>query len=264
MLRHLTIAVLGAVALMLALPFTALADDTAALQRASERGRMLYDFDQAAWVGTDALQRDIPDLAASHIGGWIVEYRSGLAHVIFYRTDTPQPTALYVADVHGRTLASAHRLGPGEDATLTPVELRMIAARAIAKQQPRPQCVNAPTNTVVLPPRQAGDPISVYMLTPQVKTGDYPAGGHYEIDVADNGSVIFTRRFTNTCIMLGASPSDGNGKPVAAFLTHLLDPTPTEIHVYLSLWMGQPLYVSTGPDRVWEVNGDHIRLVAGK
>ena len=41
-------------------------------------------------------------------------------------------------------------------------------------------------------------------------------------------------------------------------ITHLLDPSPTEIHVFISLQARKPLYVSTGRDSVWCVDGAHI------
>ena len=49
-----------------------------------------------------------------------------------------------------------------------------------------------------------------------------------------------------------------------AGVTHLLDPYPTEIHVFLSLWMGKPLYVMTGPETVWIVDQGKIRRSKGR
>ena len=44
-------------------------------------------------------------------------------------------------------------------------------------------------------------------------------------------------------------------------VTHLLDPLPTEIHVFTSLASSLPLVVGIR-GRAWEVNGRQIRIVA--
>jgi hypothetical protein len=45
-------------------------------------------------------------------------------------------------------------------------------------------------------------------------------------------------------------------------VTHLLDPVPTEIHMFTSLTSGLPLFVGIGdPPRMYEVSNRGIRLV---
>ena len=46
---------------------------------------------------------------------------------------------------------------------------------------------------------------------------------------------------------------------MAFMLTHLLDPTPTEIHVFLSRCTASPLYVMTEAGN-WLVDGAEIKL----
>jgi hypothetical protein len=61
----------------------------------------------------------------------------------------------------------------------------------------------------------------------------------------------------------------GEGKPAAVVVTQVLDVVPTEIHVFMSLTMGLPVYVETpaalSPPstefRTWKVDGDRISLV---
>jgi hypothetical protein len=138
----------------------------------------------------------------------------------------------------------------------------MISARQVAAQQGKTPCGASTFNTVVLPPASPSDVVAVYLLTPQLKTGEYPAGGHYEVDVAADGSVAASRAFTRSCLTLGRPPPSPGMRPSAMFLTHLLDPTPTEIHVYLSLWSKETLFVGIQAPalRVWEVNGSTISL----
>jgi hypothetical protein len=240
------------------------ADETAALQRASARGQAIYAYDQAAWVATDEMLRQLPD-EATHPhggGGWVVEARGGSLRVVFYHAGAGEPRAFFTADVTGGRVVSSHVLQPGDDGRLSPLDLRMIAARQVAAQQGKTPCGAATFNTVVLPPASPGGAVVVYLLTPQLKTGEYPAGGHYEVDVAADGSVASSRPFTRSCLTLGGPAPAPDMRPAGMFVTHLLDPTPTEIHVYLSLWSKETLFVGTQAPalRVWEVNGSTISL----
>ena len=79
----------------------------------------------------------------------------------------------------------------------------------------------------------------VYLL-PVVEDGDrVPLGGAWRIDVHD-GQVVAQRAFTQGCIAL-----DNQGGDDAFVVSHLLDPIPTEIHVFWSLWADKPMFVTT-------------------
>jgi hypothetical protein len=239
-----------------------------ALRRAAERGDLIYDLDQAGSVSTDELLKQLPDPASSGIAGWIVEARGDRLDVTYYRSDHDRYTAAFTAQVQGKAVVASHMLAAGENARLTPVEIRMIQAREIAKRQNVQPCTAGAMNTVVLPPAAPDDPISVYVLTAQVKTGEYPAGGHYEFDINAQGDVVSSRKFTYSCLSL-SSRAPGGSTPAGLVLTHMLDVTPTEIHVYLSKLSRLPVYVltpvsrpaSSDAHRIWAVNGDRIELV---
>ena len=48
-------------------------------------------------------------------------------------------------------------------------------------------------------------------------------------------------------------------------ITHLLDPIPTEAHVFWSLWARKPMYVATPPNgTIWVVDDGKIKLVERK
>lgn len=139
--------------------------------------------------------------------------------------------------------------------------LALEAARAaiIADGSARP-CAPRPFNTVVLPPDRADGPIPVYFLTPQTSTETIPFGGHYEIDVDASGKAGSIRRFTNSCLNMPTQPKAPPGaKPEALFVTHLLDPVPTEIHVFNSLALGMPVMVGIASTKtIWPVQGSMI------
>jgi hypothetical protein len=47
-------------------------------------------------------------------------------------------------------------------------------------------------------------------------------------------------------------------------VNRLLDPVPTEIHVFASYSLRMPVFVATPEKRVWEVQGSKITLSAAK
>ena len=262
------IAAIAAAVLALCAGFRAYAltaEETSALQRAADRGKLIYAYDQAASVATDELQLKNPTAADHYRGGWVVEDRGRTLHVVFYDISTGEPRAYFTADVDVGKVVSSHILTAADDGRLPPLDLRMINAVLIAVRLGQRPCGAAPFNTVALPPETPNGAIVVYLLTPQTTAGEYPAGGHYEVDVAADGSVLASRSFTRGCITLGGKPPTADSRPAAMFLTHLLDPTPTEIHVYLSFLSREPIFVGTqNPQRVWEVAGADIHLVQPK
>ena len=242
------------------------------LDRAIKRGDMIYAYDQAGWHGTDDLMAKakaagVWDTLAPTIGGWIVDGDKHKPTAIFY-DKSEQPKAVYIAsfDEDGEKLVSSRLLGPGDDRTIAPDRLKLIAARnagrAAFAAAKLPRCSESPYNTVVLPPETPGGPTLVYLLTPQTQKDNYPVGGHYLIEIAADGTAGAPRPFTKSCIALGAP--DGK-KPVALVVSHLLDPVPTEIHVFTMRAARLPLYVATSQNgKIWAieyVNGTRIRML---
>lgn len=238
------------------------ANDQALVDRAIARGDMLYAYDQAAWHGTDDLQAKakaagIWDKLAPTIGGWIVD-GSAAEPVLVFIDKSDKPQAIYTARFadNGTRLVDSKILGPGDDRSISPARMTMVAAlRAARAEAARAQlgsCANAPFNSVVLPPETPGGPTLVYLMTPQTQNGVWPVGGHYLIEVKSDGTIGSTRPFTKSCISTGERPAGSSS--VAFTLSHLLDPVPTEIHVFTMLASRMPIYVVTTQNkRLWIV-----------
>ena len=65
------------------------------------------------------------------------------------------------------------------------------------------------------------------------------------------------RAFTKSCSAVPIdSPKAKDAKSPILTITHLLDPTPTEIHVFSSLVARMPVMVATGTRKIWAVDGD--------
>lgn len=240
------------------------AAEEAAVRLAADRGALIYAYDQAAWHGTDDLKAKLPDYA-SKVGGWIVDGPAEAAQLVFYDEDEADPEAVYVADFRGRELTSGRLLGPADDRTLSPARKAMIAAKRVAVEalvsRKATKCKPETFNTVVLPPAAPGGATLVYFLTPQTDVKAIPMGGHYRVEVGADGRAGKPRAFAKSCLEMPFEDEKGE-RPVALLITHLLDRTPTEIHVFSSLAVGLPIYVSTTQSkRLWSVEGSRIEPV---
>ncbi|MDP1736173.1 MAG: hypothetical protein Q8L23_01900 [Caulobacter sp.] len=227
-----------------------------ALGLALARGKLIYSYDQAAWVSTDTMLVELPRSGQAKVAGWIVEPKGEMLTATYYGLRGATPFPVYSADVVDNKVAASTVYDLGEPAVLSQAQQAIIKARATAMGSEFAACANAPFNTVVLPPETEGGPWLVYLLTPQVQNGVYPFGGHFLVEIGANGDVVASRRFTRACMNMPVGANDGSFPGI----THNLDPTPTEIHVFLSLWLKKTLYVMT-EHGAWSVEGGRIRLL---
>lgn len=259
----------GFVAASLLLGQTALSKagdiDPAAVQRAMKRGTTMFWFDRAAWVSSDDLASRLSAERLSEIGGWIVTPFERGYHVDYFGKGQAEQQVIYSTDVDGRTLSQQMIYpasgGPVLKGTAAQMAHALSLARdELAKRTDWQPCTPANFNTIVLPPDDDGT-VSVYFLTPQTESDSFPFGGHYEIDIATDGHVTSARAFTRACITVKKEAQAGS-KPAALFLTHILDPQPTEIHVFEQFGTGVPLYVGiAAPRSVWKIENGQVGQV---
>lgn len=237
--------------------------DLAAAVAESERlGELIYRHDQAAWLATDAAFTLRQFKKDKRVRGWIVEEgEQGLAvSFVGARGDAP-PEALYRAliSTNGMISGPIDALDPSQP--LTPTELAMFNARKVAWATPLDLCAKT-YNTVVFPDVHGEEKTwAVYLLPGSTDAAVVPAGGNYRIDVAFDGSkVVSTRPFTKACMNL-RKETQGKEEAAGLMLTHLLDPAPTEIHVFLSLSNRVPLWVLTTQNQyLWRVERGKARV----
>jgi hypothetical protein len=235
-------------------------EERAQLDWVFARGHLIYVLDRAAWVATDDMRARIPDAETRDMRGWVVEPDGAAQVVTFFGGPQDAPVAHYRGRVeHGRVVSS-EVFGDDSLPPLTLMQRRLASALDAVRSQSRMRCVNQTFNSVAIPPDPADAPIDVYFLTPQIRANEWPGGAHYRYTVAANGTVLSSRAFTNTCITLGGGLGS-NERVEALFITHLLDPLPTEIHVF-TMWTSRlPLGVGTqNPDRTWWISSQGIEL----
>ncbi|HEX9933041.1 MAG TPA: hypothetical protein VGB08_09390 [Allosphingosinicella sp.] len=237
--------------------------DRQAIAFAEARGRLLFALDRAAWVATDDFVARVRNYRDLGVRGFVVEREGEGYAVTFYGGAGPAPVAFYRGLVRSHRVRSRQVFAAAARPALTPAQRRLVAAREAALAANRnPPCEEAPFNTAIIPPATPDGPIDVYLLTPQLRDGAWPAGGHYRVTVGVDGRVGGERAFTNSCLLMDPRNGPGGGSAAAMLVTHLLDSVPTEIHVFTALTSRVPLYVGIDdPPRLFEVSGSGIRLV---
>ena len=234
-----------------------------AIDFAVARGRLLYGVDRAAWVATDDMQSKMRDWRSAGMRGYVVERDGDGFQVMFYGGPADAPVGFYRARVAGHRIVSSEVFPTAARPPLTPLQRRLVTAReAAAAATGRRPCGSGPFNVAVIPPDAADGPVDVYLMTPQQRAGDYPFGGHFRVTVAADGSVASERAFTNSCLTIRGEGTPGS-RDGAMVVSHLLDPVPTEIHVFTSLSAGVPVMVVIADSgRVYGVAGDEVMMVA--
>jgi hypothetical protein len=235
--------------------------EQAQLDAAVARGRTLGAIARAGQVVTQDMLARVPDPDAAGISGWIAEPEGNGVIVTFYAlgADGAAPTAVYRATMLGGRVVSRETYLTGDRPPLPPIEARMAAARHIAEGQDHRACGAEECNYFVVPPTTPDGPIDVYQISPQSQRGRFPIGGHFKTTVSADGTIAATRGFTNACLDVAVADPVVGIQPSPIAVTHLLDPLPTEIHVFLAIWTRHPLIVAAGdPVQLFAVTEDRI------
>jgi len=231
----------------------------AELEAAATRGRLLGAIAQAGQVATQDMLARVSDPDGAGISGWIAEPEGNGVAVTFYADTDAGPAAVYRANILGGRVQGRDVHLAGQRPALNPIQARMAAARAATAGLDHQVCGGSDFNAFVVPPATPDGPIDVYQISPQSARGRYPIGGHYKTTIAADGSVAASRGFTNACLDANVAAPAAGARPEPIAVTHLLDPLPTEVHVFLSIWTGHPLVVVAGdPQRLFAVTPDRI------
>jgi len=209
-------------------------DSQPILPEVTERGRLLYEYDQAAWHATDAVQALHPPresvgryIAHKSDAGWVVAF----GHLNEARDKF---LIAYEAD-QGSTLKqfTVKKLDPPEGDTA----FYLAAAKAIDTALHDFRGENRPYNVAVLP--APSNQLFVYVLPAQTKTGIYPLGGDVRYLISADGSSIFEKRQMHKAIL--ETPPQANVTPVEGVHTHFLSDVPEDSDVFHVLSQEPPL-----------------------
>ena len=230
--------------------------DKVAVQFARDRGVDIYRHDQAAWHSTDALKEDIPDLNNSRIAGWVTTKAENGLKTTYWRPDGNDYRGVYSATWTGTKTVDRKILTDANN-ELSREQNQMIEAFKLIDLNKVERCKSSPFNLVTLPPDEPNGPITIYLLTPQTESKKYPLGGHHRFEV-QNGKVKSQRKFMNSCFDMDLEEQKNNLTPKMFFVTHMLDPVPTEIHVFSSISARIPIGVITiDNEYIWAIDGNN-------
>lgn len=223
---------------------------TEELAAISERGTMLYEYDQAAWHATDAVVTANPRtvegqqcIARKANGNWTVVFGK-------LNEDRSRFEISYEATEQATLREFAVRAEPEarEDQGFF-----LYAARAIELAMKDFGKANRPYNVAVLP--APAEQLYVYLYPAQTTARVYPLGGDVRYLVAADGSKLIERRQMHKTIM-EVAPRPGK-KVASGFHTHILSDLVEDSDVFHVLTQEPPIpeFVAT-PHFLYQVKTD--------
>lgn len=248
-------AALLAVLFVLAIPALSAEDKKAPLPSSEElaaitaRGQALYEYDQAAWHASDALESINPPkerlgrfIARKDAAGWVV----GFGHLSPDRKSFLLAYEVRQKDPQGHfTVFTFEPVKPDSGFYLG-------ATNAIETALADFHGESRPYNVAVLP-ADAGQ-LYVYIYPAQTKQNVIPLGGDVRYLVSSDGLKIITRRQLHKGILEPQAGPAGS-KVVAGAHSHVLSDVPEDTDVFHALSTKMPEYVGAG-GHVFDIEAD--------
>ena len=233
----------------------------AEIAQAGKLGRIIYEKDIAAWVGTDKMLEDLgQDVSGLPIRGWVTDKDGSRYRVNFIGVKDGETKIYYQAWTKGKQVKKSKTYKQG--IALSDAQMAMWRARNDAMKRLDAgdylRC-SGNYNTVVLP-FDAG--LYVYLFASTTKANVVVMGGHHRLEYSGNGKAMLNHHaFTNSCVNLLAKGKD-NELVEALAITHLNSLFPQEHHVFISKSFSDfPIIVITPNDAVWNVANGTVQYI---
>lgn len=232
-------------------------EDKPLIAETEELGRQIYLHDEYAARATGLVFSHGVDLTEMGTLGWITEGRPD-GCVVTFVADEPEPwrSVCVVTFTQGEDTNIIL-----VDKDLTETQAEMFDARQAVLGVVKNPC-SAAYNTVVIP--REGEPgWLAYALAATSDPNLVLVGGHYRATVSQDGRTILEQRsFAKGCLVLKNPDAAGPDGDISAYTVGpILDSRPTEIHVFLNLLCGKPLYVVAADRRFWCIRDGKIHLL---
>ena len=218
------------------------------------RGQALFEYDQAAWHGTDAVLAMQPPkewhpryIAHKSEKGWSVAFG-----VLSEQRDR---FVIGYEATQGDTLQDfiAKKLEPPREDT----GFYLAAAKAIDAALHDFRGERRPYNVAALP--ATNDQLYVYVYPAQTKPDVYPLGGDVRyLIAADGANIIEKRQLHKGIIELPPDSIPKGAHPAGGFHTHVLSDVPEDTDVFhvLTRKPPQPEFIGTSKKKVYEISPD--------
>jgi hypothetical protein len=201
----------------------------AELSEITARGRMLADYDVAAWHATDAVialnppKGSFSSYVAEKIGsGWVVK---------FGRLDDSSSRFLIPYEAT-QGASSVEFSAKKDDPPVEDSAFYFFGAKAIETALGDFKGEKRSYNTSVLPADSGR--LFVYIEPAQTKTGVYPLGGDVRYLISADGSAIVEKHQMHKAI-IEMRPQEGSRNTVAGFHSHVLSDLPEDSDVFYVL-----------------------------
>ena len=219
------------------------------------RGRIMAEYDIAAWHATDVVQDLKPDrgstryyIAKKADSGWVV---------VFGRLSDTHDKFLTVYQASQGTRPeyfTAKKLDPPLEST----DFYFCAAKALETALKDLGSVNRPYNAYAIP-SEAGQ-LYVYLLPAQTKDDSYPLGADVRYTFTADGSTLLEKHpMHKTVLEFDAKDKSGQGRKIeASWHTHVLSNRPEDSDVFYVLTRKPsiPEYVGTLDKKIYVIHRD--------
>lgn len=230
----------------------------AEIAEAERLGKIIYEKDIAAWVGTDKMLEDLgQDVSSLPLRGWVTDKDGSRWRVNFIGEKDGQAKIYYQAWTKGKKVKKT--LTYKEGIALNDKQMAMWRARQLVAGQEFQQCAKR-YNTVVLPYETKNEKFFyVYLFASTTDPTKIVIGGHYRYKVSSDGEkVVSNIAFSNGCMEITKDP-----KSVMFVVTHLKTNYPQEHYVFINLSHGVALMVSVPKaDLMYMINNGKIKEIS--
>ena len=226
------------------------------LASVTARGRMMAEYDVAAWHATDAVQSAITEKEKKKLHGFYVAQKQDKRWAVVFGglNDKEDRYLVFYEAIEGTTPTefSVKKYDPPREDT----GYNLISARAIGiatKDFERP---TRPYNTYVLP--QSDGRFYVYMLPAQTQDDIYPLGGDVRYLFSTDGTTILEKHQMHKTVLEFDYRKDQGKSLQAGLHTHVLTNSPEDSDVFFVLSRKPlvPEYVGTLDKHVYTVLTD--------
>jgi hypothetical protein len=198
----------------------------------TSRGKLLAEYDLAAWHASDALQKLNPP--AENVGRYIAHKTENGWVVAFGRLDVKQDRFLVAYEATKGKKPEEYQVKaiepPSADAGFNRSAAKAIDT-VLKEFVENFKGEQRPYNVAILPAEKSE--LWVYLVPAPTKAGVWPLGGDVRYRVSKDGSRIIEKRQLHNSVIEIAAPEKGPDNQLAAGMhTHVLDDIPEDTDVF--------------------------------
>lgn len=218
-------------------------------------GQALYARQRMTEIALDFVGEYF-DPEAEGITAWVMEDSGKDVVMSFLAFPEGQPTVVVDARFSGLFIPE---LIPGPT-PLGPRQRALLQARATVRPLVDTPCAERYDSLSVRHPRTGG--LLVYAMPLAADPDEVLLGGHYRFHLDDTGTEVRASDALSTaCTRTSVESLRTTTLETGVAVRNLLDDTPHEVHVYLSLRHKIPLHVISRDLRLWEIRDGRMRVV---